>query len=254
LENQLILRYHVGKPINIEISGYDFEKLGELSDLIMREVVTVPGAVDITSNFDKAVPELKIIVDRDRAALYKLNTATIGSTIRTAIYGFEASKYRVGDEEYNIMVRLNKDQKNNVEDIKQLYISNPDNVQIPLSSVAKVEFSGGIGSINRKDLKRVVTISGNVQGRNENEVILDIQNKLKDFQLPEGYAISYTGAQEDQQESQAFLGGAFGIALLLVYFLMVIEFNSLRTPLIIMFTIVLSLIGVLMGLLITPVF
>ncbi len=241
----------VGKPINIEISGYDFEKLGELSDLIMREVVTVPGAVDITSNFDKAVPELKIIVDRDRAALYKLNTATIGSTIRTAIYGFEASKYRVGDEEYNIMVRLNKDQKNNVEDIKQLYISNPDNVQIPLSSVAKVEFSGGIGSINRKDLKRVVTISGNVQGRNENEVILDIQNKLKDFQLPEGYAISYTGAQEDQQESQAFLGGAFGIALLLVYFLMVIEFNSLRTPLIIMFTIVLSLIGVLMGLLIT---
>jgi multidrug efflux pump len=240
-----------GPPINIEIAGDDFELLGDLADQVIREIRDIPGAVDLKSNFDKAVPEIKIMVDRDKAALYGLSTAAIGSTIRTAVYGTEASKYRVGDEEYDISVRLNKDQKNNTEVIKNLYISNKDGVKIPLTSVANVEFSGGIGAISRKDLKRVVTVTGNNENRNANEVMAEIQAKLKNFNMPDGYMISYTGQQEEQNESSAFLGKAFMVAILLVYFLMVIEFNSVRTPLIIMFTILLSLIGVLIGLMVT---
>lgn len=240
-----------GKPINIEISGDDFGLLGDLADQVIREIRDIPGAADLKSNFDKAVPEIKVMVDRDKAALYGLSTAAIGMTIRTAVYGTEASKYRVGDDEFDISVRLDKDQKNNTEDLKNLYISNKDGVKIPLTSVAKVEFSGGIGAISRKDLKRVVTITGNNENRNANEVMADIQAKLKDFKLPDGYNISYTGQQEEQNESSAFLGKAFMVAILMVYFLMVVEFNSVRTPLIIMFTILLSLIGVLIGLMIT---
>jgi CzcA family heavy metal efflux pump len=240
-----------GPPINIEIQGDDFGKLGEISDAIKREIKDIPGIKDLKDNFDEARPEIKIQVDREKAALFGLTTSTIAFTVRTAINGTAASKYRVADEEYDMTVRLDSAQRNNISNIENLYIKNNAGVNIPLTSVAKVDFSGGIGAINRKDLNRVVTVSANAEGRLGNEVLLDVQNKLKEFKLPQGYLLKYTGEQEDQQESQSFLGVAFLTALLLVFFFIVIEFNSVTSPLIIMFTILLSLIGVFLGLLLT---
>lgn len=240
-----------GPPVNIEISGDDFVKLGNISEQIKREIKDIPGLKDLKDNFDEARPEIKITVDREKAALYGLNTAMIGSTVRTAINGTTASKIREGKDEYDVTVRLAKDQRNDISTIDNMYISNMKGEKIPISSIGKVEFSGGIGAISRKDLKRVVTVSANAEGRLGNDVLKDVQEKLKNFKLPDGYSLAYTGEQEDQQESSAFLGKALMIALLLIFFLMVIEFNSIRVPMIIMLSVLLSLIGVLTGLLIT---
>lgn len=241
----------VGKPVNIEISGDDFVKLGEISEQIKREIQNIPGLTDLKDNYDKTKPEIQVLVDREKAALYGLNTAMVGSTVRTAINGTEASKFRVGEDEYSITVRLGKQQRNEIQTLENLYITNREGKKIPLSSVAKVKFSGSVGAINRKDLKRVVTVSANAEGRLGNDVLKDVMAKLENFKLPEGYSISYTGEQEMQQESSSFLAKALIISLLLIFFLMVIEFNSVRVPVLIMISIILSLIGVLLGLMFT---
>lgn len=240
-----------GPPVNIEISGDDFEKLGKISDDIKRQIVDIPGMKDLKDDFDEARPEIKITVDREKAALYGLNTTTVASTIRTAINGTSASKYRVADKEYDITVRLDSAQREDITAIKSIYLPGKDGAKVPLTSVAKIEFSGGLGAINRKDLKRVVTVSANAEGRLGNDVLIDVKAKLKDYKLPTGYNIVYTGEQESQQESSSFLSIAFLVSLLLVFFFLVVEFNSVTSPIIIMITVLLSLIGVLLGLLIT---
>ncbi|MCX6159792.1 MAG: efflux RND transporter permease subunit [Ignavibacteriae bacterium] len=240
-----------GPPVNIEISGDDFVKLGELSEQIKKLIKDIPGLADLIDNFDEARPEMKVTVDREKAALYELNTAMIGATIRTAINGTTASKIREGKDEYDVTVRLAKNQRNDIDMIDNMYITNKSGQTIPISSIGKVEFSGGIGAINRKDLKRVVTVSANAEGRLGNDVLKDVMTRLEGFKLPDGYNIKYTGEQEDQEESSSFLSKALVIALLLIFFLMVIEFNSIRVPLLIMFSVMLSLIGVFLGLLIT---
>lgn len=241
----------VGKPINIEIYGDDFEVLGKISDNIKRIIKDIPGLVDLKDNLDETKPEIRITVDRERAKLYGLSTAAIGSTIRTAINGTSASKFRVGENEYDVTVRLKKNQRNNYNMLENLYITNQQGKQIPLLSVAKVNFSGGIGAINRKDLRRVVTITANAEGRLENEVLKDVIKKVGEYKLPEGYSVKFTGQQEKQEETSVFLAKALVISLLLIFFLMVIEFNSIRVPFLIMISFVLSFIGVLIGLMIT---
>jgi len=240
-----------GPPINIEISGDDFVNLGKLSDEVKRLIKDIPGMKDLKDDFDEARPEIKITVDREKAALFGLNTTVIASTIRTAINGTAASKYRVSDKEYDITVRLDSNQRHDIVSVQNIYLPGKDDATVPLTSVAKVDFSGGIGAINRKDLKRVVTISANAEGRLGNDVLADVKAKLEGFNMPTGYNISYTGEQESQEESQSFLGKAFLVSLLLVFFFLVIEFNSVTSPIIIMFTVLLSLIGVLIGLLVT---
>jgi CzcA family heavy metal efflux pump len=239
-----------GPPINIEISGDDFAKLGELSEKIKREIKDIHGLKDLKTDFDQSRPEIKVTVDREKAAMFGLNTAMIGLAVRTAVNGTTASKLRVGEDEYDVTVRLNKLERDNIETIQNLFISNRDGQKIPISSVANVQFSGGIGAISRKDLKRVVTVSANAEGRLGNDVLKDVMDKLKTFEMPSGYLLKYTGEQEDQKESSDFLSKAMIISLLMIFFLMVIEFNSVRVPIIIMISVILSLIGVLIGLMI----
>lgn len=240
-----------GPPVNIEVSGDDFNKLGQISEEIKRLIKDIDGLVDLKDNFDEARPEIRVTVNREKAALYGLNTAMVGNTIRTAINGSIASKIREGEDEYDVTVRLKKSQRNDINTLDNLFISNKDGQKIPISSIANVDFSGGIGAINRKDLKRVVTISANAEGRLGNDVLKDVMAKLSNYKLPDGYAINYTGEQEDQKESSEFLMKALIISLLLIFFLIVIEFNSVRVPIIVMISVLLSLIGVMLGLLLT---
>ena len=121
---------------------------------------------------------------------------------------------------------------------------------IPFSAVAHLEQGAGLGTITRVDRKRTVTVSGEVEGRTPPEVLQDVQNVLRDFPLPPGYTISYTGENEDQEETEAFLGKAFAAALLLIGLVLVAQFNSVLQPLVIMTSVVLSLAGVFLGLMI----
>ncbi len=241
----------IGKPVNIELSGYDLKELGKYTNEIKTLIKDIPGLSDLKDDYDESVPEIKVTVDREKASFYGLNTAMIGNTIRTAINGYVATKYRYRDKEYDIIVRLKKDQRNNVEYLSNLYISDKNGNKIPISSVAKVDFSGGIGTISRKNLKRVVTITANAVGRLGTDVLKDVKTKLKDLKLPENFSISYTGQEEQQKETSDFLSKALVISLLLIFFFIVIEFNSIRTPMIIMISVLLSIIGVMIGLMVT---
>ncbi len=239
-----------GPPINIEISGDDYATLGRLARQIRGTIRGIDGLVNLRDDYEADRPELKVTVDREEAALLGINTFEIANTIRTAINGTEAAKYRVGEDEYDITVRFNQDWRNSVEDVNDIVIFYEGKV-IPLSNVARVETAGGIGTINHKDMKRVVTVMAEVEGRNENAAMFDAMKQLETFEMPSGYFFEFTGQNEDQQESQDFLTRAFLIALLLIAFVLITQFNSLVIPIIILFSILLSMIGVLVGLMIT---
>lgn len=238
-----------GPPINVEISGDDFVVLGEIAEKIGNTIENIPGLVDLKNDYEKGRPELHVLIDRKKAAIYGLNTSEIAGTIRTAIYGTEASEFRVAEDEYDITVRLKESSRNRLDVLKNLTIFH-EGTQIPLISVASFEYEGGFTAISRKDLKRVVTVSADVENRLANDVLKDVQAELAGMTLPAGYFIAYTGENEEQEDSEAFLSRAFTIALFLIFLVLVFEFNSAVMPIVIMVSVLLSLIGVFFGLLI----
>ncbi|OGU29578.1 MAG: hypothetical protein A2057_12885 [Ignavibacteria bacterium GWA2_35_9] len=245
----------VGLPVNIEISGVDYHLLGLLANKIKQEIENIPGIVDLNDDFDAGRPELRVEIDREKAALYGLNTGLIANSVRTAINGAEASKYRVDEEEYDITVRLKKDQRTDINALDNLrIIYNNDKgktLSVPLISIASVDKSTGPGAIRRKDLKRVITVSANTEeGYNANEVLENVKAELSNFQLPQGYSIEFTGQDEEQEKAAAFLSKAFLIACLLIFLILVIQFNSLSQPLIIISAVIISLVGVFIGLIV----
>ncbi|RMH70613.1 MAG: efflux RND transporter permease subunit [Gemmatimonadetes bacterium] len=239
-----------GPPINIEISGDDFEVLGDISETIRRKIRDIPGVVDLKDDYIAGRPEIRVEIDREKAALYGLSTRQIAGTIRTAINGVEASKYRVGEDEYDITVRLIEERRNTIDAIREITIAS-EGKQIPLSAIASIKTGGGLGSIKRTDLKRTVTISGDVQGRNPNEVLHEVMAATGEVDIPLGYTIRFTGENEEQAETADFLSKAFFATILLIVFVLVAEFNSLKVPILVMSGVVLSIIGVLIGLMIT---
>jgi multidrug efflux pump subunit AcrB len=239
-----------GPPIQIEIVGTNFSTLGELAQKVRYAIRDIPGLVDLKDNFDKGKPELRVYIDREKAAMLGLNTRKIASTVRTAIYGTEASKYRVDEDEYDITVRLKEASRKSIEALQRLVLYH-EGKQIPLVSIAELEMSSGFSAIRRKDLKRVVTITANAEGRLANDVLRDVQARLANLSLPSGYMINYAGEKEEQAESQQFLTRAFVVALFLIFLVLVYEFNSVLMPFIILVTVPFSMIGVLIGLIVT---
>jgi multidrug efflux pump len=239
-----------GAAISIEVAGDDFTTLSELAAAIVRKIETVQGLVDLQDDYEEALPELRFKVDRARAAMVGLDTASIGLFLRTAIYGIEASKLRIDEEEFDITLRFPKEDRSAVNMLAEVQIPVEGGGVVPLSSLGRVEYAGGRGTISRKDQKRVITISGENQGRGVDKILVDIQKRLEDFPLPAGYAITYAGDNQEMQESGAFLAKAFAVALGLILVILVVQFNSALLPIIIVFSVVLSLIGVMWGLLI----
>ena len=245
----------VGPPVNIEISGDDYSVLGNLTEQVEKVIKDVPGLVDLKDDYDAGRPELRVNIDRQKAALYGLNTRLIANAIRTAINGYTASKYRVDEDEYDITVRLEKDQRENTNALENLEViynnKQGKTLSVPLVSIASITKSKGPGAIRRKDLTRVITVSANgEEGANANEVLDSVKTRLASFSLPPGYNISFTGQNEEQDKASAFLGKAFLVALLVIFLILVIQFNSLSQPLIIMSAVVISLIGVFIGLIV----
>jgi multidrug efflux pump len=241
-----------GAPVNLEISGKDIHVLGELAAKIRKKIKDIPGLVDLKDNFVKGKPEIRVRVDKEKAALMGLDTYTIAYTVKTAINGAKVGVYREGKDEYDIIARLPERDRHSLESLKRITVSGPKGEPIPLTSLANITLSSGLGAIMRLDQKRVVTISGDVSGRLANDVIKDIEALLKtDVEWPRGYFYRFTGEQEEQAKSAAFLSKAFVAALFIIFLVLVTQFNSFMTPFIILTSVLLSLIGVFLGLLIT---
>ena len=225
--------------------------LGELAAQVIEIIRPIPGLVDITDNYDHDLPELRIHPDVDKAGRYGLRTWDIASTVRTALHGSETAKYRVGEDEYEIVVRYSEPFREKVEDVENATVFF-EGKTIPLSAFATTEFGTGLAAIHRIDARRVVTVGSDVAaGENSAALLKKVQEALKDFELPAGYSIAYTGENEDMEESMAFLSDAFGIGIMLIFLVLVSQFSSITVPIVILYSVVLSLIGVLTGLMVT---
>ena len=244
----------VGDPVSIELTGEDFETLGLISQRIRQEIEDIPGLVSLDDDFDLARPELVVRLDRTQASRLGLTTAKVASTVRTAVNGTEASTYRDGDDDIDITVRLQEQSRGSLADIARLTVVTEDGSQIPISAIAKVEQTASLTSIRHKDHKRVVTVSGKVTTPTmaepvRSEAVRRIE-ATPDL-LPMGYSMSFGGQSEDEDEAKEFLTSAFLYGVLMVLGLMVAKFDSLALPAIVITTVIMSMIGVLLGLLLT---
>lgn len=238
-----------GAPISLEVSGGDFQVLSDLSLAIQRHMKTVPGVVDIQTDYEGSRPEIQFQVDRARAARLGVDTSTIGDLLRSSLYGSEATKLRAGEDQYDIMLRLPRSDRINISALLQTRIILADGRSVPLSSLGELKFAAGRGEIRRKDQKRMITLSAEREtSRSVDQIMKDIRASLADLPLPPGYAIDYAGDTQDMREAAAFLSKALMVGLGLIAIILIMQFNSLLLPLIILTSVVLSMMGVVWGL------
>jgi multidrug efflux pump subunit AcrB len=239
-----------GAPINIEIAGDDFEILGRIAKTVREMIANVPFVVDIRDDYVEGTPTVRIKLDRQKAALFGLYSDNIGTALKTAYNGLEVSTYREGDEDYDITVQLSDARRRVTDVLRELMLPTPSGKMVPLTTLARIEFAGGLGDIVRINHERVVTVRANVD---ENKIPGPVaraqaEELLQNFPVPPGYRLTFTGEFEFQQESEAFLSKAFVIALFLIFLVLVTQFNSVAQPFIIMSAVILSLGGAFLGL------
>jgi len=249
-----------GAPVNIEISGEEFDEILRISDELTQILndgsVTgkIPGLVDVRNNVSGGLPEYQVLIDYDKASRFGLSVADIAQTIRIANNGLETTKWRDGEDEYDIVVRLRPEDRQDLESLRNLNVSAPGGPAIPLVSVAEFVEGSGLGSITRLNLRRTATVVGDAApGFSGPEVLESAKKELAEFEanLPVGYSMKYTGENEEQAEAFGFLTSALLIGFALIFLIMLAKFNSVVSPIIIMIAVGLSLIGVLLGLILT---
>ena len=246
-------------PVNIEVQGDDFDKLVKTAVGLKNylDAAQIPGIDGLKMDVDLVNPELTLTVDRDRALIEGVSSAQVGMQIRTALFGKEVSKIKDGKDEYKIQLRNEELQRNNLVDLLNMRLSFRDMAaggmvkNIPISSLVKVEPTNTFGSINRKNQKRLIQLRSNVkldQGYNPTAVNAVIAQYIGNFKgISEGVTVKQTGENEQQLETVAFLGKALVIALMLILFTLVLQFNSISKSVIILTEILFSIIGVLLG-------
>jgi multidrug efflux pump len=239
-----------GAPVNIEISGHEFAVLGALAEKVRAEIEDIDGMVDLKDDYDRGRPEIQIRPDLEKAARLGLRREDVASTVLTAIRGQDVSKYRIGEDEYDIVVRYAGTSRKSVEDLEELTVFY-EGKDIPITAFADISYEPGLGAIRRIDSKRVVSVTADVAaGYNSNAVLKKVQERLSDFPLPPAYRMDFTGENEEQEEAMGFLEGALGVAVILIFLVLVTQFTSVTVPFVIMSTVLLSFIGVLLGLMV----
>ncbi|MGB5070667.1 MAG: efflux RND transporter permease subunit [Flavobacteriales bacterium] len=249
----------VGKPINIEIRGKEIEPLLDEAERVKKfiEDRNVPGIEALRIDIDRAKPEMPIIIDREKARRLNVSTYAIADAIRTALFGKEVSTFRIegDDDDYEINVRLKDEYRYNTQQLMDMRITFRDMLtgqirQVPISSVAKEDYTTTFSAIKRKDLDRVVTVSSNViAGYNNNEVVQQIKDEMASgYTVSEQNTLRFTGEQEDQAKDMNFLLMSFVVAIFVVFLIIVAQFNSISYPMIVMSTVIFSTIGVFLGL------
>lgn len=247
-----------GMPINIEVRGEDYDSLLLAARDIKRIIdgKFVAGVEELKIDVDKEKPELPIMVDSERARRYGLSVGLIGDAVRTSLYGKEVSTYKEGEDDYEINLRFPESDRNSPEEILNQKITFRDMttgriVQVPISAIADYDQTYTFSAVKRKNMDRLVTVYSNVlDGYNSNEVVANIKAVLRDYKNPSGVTWAFTGQQEEQAKEMSFLLIALIVALVGVVLVLIGQFNSLSTPLVLMFSVLFSFIGVLLGLVI----
>jgi multidrug efflux pump subunit AcrB len=247
-----------GYPISIQLTGYagvDYDVMLKEADKMIAFVDSknIPGIERLNVDVNKESPELEVKVDRVNAGSLGVSTGQLGFNLRRSVYGQEISTFKEGDDDYNIVVRMQEDQRKNENILfnQSLTFRNQTNgqmMQVPISAVSETEKTYTYNQIKRKDYKRIMTIYSNVlTGYNGDEITKQIGAELKSYQLPKGITYSFSGVQEEQGKNQSFLMFALFLAMAGITIIIVLQFNSISKTLVILFTVLLSFSGVFYG-------
>ncbi|WP_310381745.1 efflux RND transporter permease subunit [Flavobacterium sp.] len=244
-----------GYPISVQLTGDDYdEMLSQAGKMIaFVDSKNIPGIEKLSVDVNKQSPELEVKVDRVNAGSAGVTTGQVGFNLRRSVYGQEVSTYKEGDDDYNIVVRMQQDQRKNENVLfnQSLTFRNQNNgqmMQIPVSAVSETEKSFTYNQIKRKNYNRILTIYSNVlTGYNADEITKQIQTELKGYELTKGITYSFSGVQEEQGKNQSFLMYALFLALSGITIIIVLQFNSVSKSMVILFTVLLSFSGVFYG-------
>jgi len=241
-------------PIVVEIRGYDMETARSLASQAKHIIEQTPGSRDVRIMREEGLPELQVKIDRDRAAALGLTLSQVAQTIQTNVRGTVASLFRDPQlgKEYNILVQLREEDRENLLDLDRIFITSPLGKQIPLSNVAQVVKAKGPVKIDRKNQERTILVTSQAYGRAPGTVAAEVETRIeKNLQSPENFSVVVTGAYEDQKESFQILLYALALAMVLIYMVLAAQFESLLDPFIVMFSVPLGIIGVIWGLFLT---
>ncbi len=240
-------------PVEIKIFGKEIPQLKEIADEIANRIREVEGLRDVSHTFSEGKPEYHIRIDRGRAARLGLTVGQVANAVEAASLGKVATRYREGSEEVDIRVRFGEEYRSSLDAIHNIPILTPLNTLVRLDQVASIGAGEGPIQITRENQARQVTVTANIAGRDLGSVMSDVGESIGDYftSLPSGYFIEFGGQFEEMQSAFVIMIGVFLLAILLVYMIMASQFESFKHPLVIMFTIPLSLIGVMLALWIT---
>jgi HAE1 family hydrophobic/amphiphilic exporter-1 len=235
----------------VEIYGYDFESTSQIAHALADSVSLIPGATNVMVSRDPSKPQLQIVPDREKMAQHGLNTFTLANAVRNRVEGPYMSPYREGGDEYNIVVRFVKDERNSLSDLDNIALMNNQNQAIRLGEVASIEETWSPPNIERKNRERMVTVSITPYKVPLNRMAQAVQSKINSMDIPPGVSVEMSGAVEDLQESMMDLTLLLVLSLVLTYLVMASQFESMRMPFIIMFSIPFALTGVVLAHLVT---
>ncbi|HEV9035955.1 MAG TPA: efflux RND transporter permease subunit [Puia sp.] len=248
-------------PVNIEVASDNFDDLIKTAVSLKNylDSIQTPGVEELKMDIDLTNPEITLTVDRQRAMIEGINSATIGQELRTAVFGLESSKIKEGKDEYKIYIRNLESQRKSLTDLLNMNITYRDIAaggairNVPISSLVHVDYTSTLGSVKRKNQKRMITLTSNVlNGYTPPAVNQDLAKSIAAFtHKPDDVSITQTGEGQQQAETTAFLGKALVIALATILVILVIQFGSVAKSVIILNEILFSIIGVLLGFAIT---
>ena len=235
--------------LEMDIKGYDLVKGKALAEEVIGRIKGVEGVIYPRMSLEDNRPELKIIIDRSKAATLGLPISRILHVINTNIEGTAASKYREEGDEFDILVRLREEDRGSLEDILNMSITGPGGKEIPLKGFATIIEGKGPTKIDRRDQERLITVMAGIQGRDLGHIVQDVRERIGDLRLPPNFRLNFASEYEKQKEAFGGLMFAIILAIVLVYMVMASQFESLTEPFVIMFTVPFASIGVILVLL-----
>ncbi|AGB41514.1 cation/multidrug efflux pump [Halobacteroides halobius DSM 5150] len=238
-------------PIEVMIQGPSIKKLTSIAHDIEKEVKEVSGTRNVKVSISKSRPEAQVKLKRDLAKELGFNIAAVAKTIKTAVKGQVVTKYQESGEEVDVRLQLRDQEANNLSELKELNVTSRTGITVPLAQIAKVRLTNGLTSIERENQQRIVRVQTSYYGKSLSEVQQGIKKRVSKLDIPAGYTIEYGGQVKDMRQSFGDLGFALVLAVILVYMVIASQFESLIHPLTIMFTVPLSLIGAVLGLVLT---
>jgi CzcA family heavy metal efflux pump len=240
-----------GGGLAIELYGHDVARASEYARRVASALARVEGIKDISISRQEEKPEVRVVVDREKASKLGLDVRTIGKAVETLFAGTTATRYREGGDEYDVELRLRPEDRGRIQDLRDLYVSTPLGVQVSLANCAQIEQGLGPSRIERKNQARLITVSGQVRGRDLGSVAADVRAVLARLPAPPGFSYKVAGVEEQRQKAYRSLLWAIALGMVLVYMVMASQFESYRDPFIIFLSVPFGIVGVVMVLALT---